>query len=128
VISHQEAKRAAKAHLKAEGSSLVVRRVTRDRRYGVWIVAHGDPAGPDVMLDGGGLVVTDDAEVHNLDSAPGALDRLMAVLGLRPSAEPSDVYAREGEGLALLADLDPDEAEGLAAWAQERYLERGGGS
>jgi hypothetical protein len=128
VISHQEAKRAAKAHLQAEGSSLVVRRATRDRRYGVWIVTYGDPADPDVMLDGGGLVVTDAGDVHNLDSAPGALDRLMAALGPRPGVEPSDVYAREGEGLALLADLDPDEAEGLAAWAQERYLERGGGS
>jgi hypothetical protein len=124
VISHQEAKRAANAHLQAEGSSLVARRASRNRRYRVWIAAYIDPAEPDVMLDGGGLVVTDDGEVHNLGSAPGSLDSLMADLGRVPGAEPSEVYAREGEGLALLADLDPDEAEGLAAWAQDRHLER----
>ncbi len=103
----------------------MARLATRNRRYGVWIVAYRDPAEPDVMLMGGALVVTDDGDVHNLGSAPGALDDLMMELGRRPGTEPSDVYAREGEGLALLADLDPDEAEGLAAWAQERRLERG---
>ena len=35
VTSHQEAKRAANAHLRPEGSSLVARHVTRNRRYGV---------------------------------------------------------------------------------------------
>ncbi len=124
MISHQGAKRAANAYLRAEGSSLVARHATRDRRYGILIVAYRDPAEPEVRLDGGGLVVADDGDVHNLGSAPGSLDDLMSALGRWPATELSDVYAREGEGLALLADLDPKEAEGLAAWAQERRLER----
>jgi hypothetical protein len=128
VISHQEVERAANAHLQAEGSSLVAHHAARNRDYGVWLVAYRDAAEPDVMLDGGGLVVADDDELRDFGSAPGSLDDLMMALGRWPGVERSDVYAREGEGPALLADLDPEETEGLAAWAQERRRERGEGS
>jgi len=120
VISHQQAKRRASEHLQVEGSTFTVSRATRDHRYGVWIIGYRDPALPDEMLDGGGLVVTDAGDVHDLGSAPGALGDLMLTLGRSPTAGLSDAYAREGESLALLADMDRDEAEGLAAWAAAR--------
>lgn len=120
MISHQEAKRFATEHLRAEGSQLIAKHATRDRRFGVWVVAYRDPATPDEMLDGGGLVVTDEGEVCNVGSTPDAVERLMMDLGREPGAEPGDVYEREGESLALLADEDPDEAAGLAAWAESR--------
>lgn len=128
MTSHIDAKKRATASLQERGSDLVAAHATRNKRFGVWIVDYHDPAHPDEVLVGGGLVVTDDGEVHNLGSAPGSLDDLMIALGLWPGAERSDVYAREGEGPALLADLDPEEAEGLTAWAQERRRERGEGS
>ncbi len=120
MISHQEAKRRAAEHLRVEGSPWAVSRATRERRYGVWIIGYRDPARPDEMLEGGGLVVTDEGDVHDLGSAPGSLDDLMHALGRSPMLDATDVYAREGEGLALLADLDRDEADGLAAWASGR--------
>jgi hypothetical protein len=73
----------------------------------------------------GGLVVTDDGDVHELGSAPGSLDDLMIALGHWPGAETSGVWAHEGEGLALLADEDLAEATDLAAWAEARRRERG---
>jgi hypothetical protein len=54
---------------------------TRDRRFGVWIVGYRDPERPTEILDGGGFVVTDEGEVHDLGSAPGAVDELMLDLG-----------------------------------------------
>jgi len=125
VISYQEAKRLANEHLRAEGSPWVARHATRNVRYGVSVVAYRDPTEPDEELTRGGLVVTDDGEVHNLGSAPGSLDDLMMALGRWPGAEPSsDVWEREGESLVRLADLDPEEAEGLAAWAEDQHRKR----
>ncbi len=127
MISHQEAKRLADQHLRSRGSSLVARHATRE--MGVWVVAYRDPAEPDEMLCGGGLVVTDDGDVHDVGSTPGALADLMLDLGRWPGAEPRDVSApatdTDSEALLLLADLDPEEAEGLAAWAEARRRERG---
>ena len=120
MISHQEAKRRAAEHLRAEGSPSAGSRATRERRFGVWVIGYRDPERPDEMLDGGGLVVTDEGDVHDLGSAPGALDDLMLALGRSPMLDAADVSAREGEGLALLADLDRDGAGGLAAWAAVR--------
>ncbi len=120
MTSHQEAKRRAAAYLRAEGSPLAVSSAIRDRRFGVWVIGYRDPYRPDEMLDGGGLVVTDAGDVHVLGSAPGSLDNLMLALGRPPTVYVDDVYAREGEGLALLADLDRDEAEGLVARAAAR--------
>jgi len=119
-MSHQHAKRLANEYLRAEGSSLVASHATRDSRYGVWILDSRDPAEPDVMLYGGGLVVTDDGDVHSLSSVPSALDELMMDLGRWPGTPLDNVFEREGEGLALLADIDPEEAAGLAAWAAAR--------
>jgi len=120
VISHQQATRRAAEYLRAEGSPWAVAGASRDRRFDVWVTGYRDPESPDEMLDGGGLVVTDEGDVHNLGSAPGALDDLMLSLGRSPTVDVAEVYAREGEGLALLADLDGDEADGLAAWAAAR--------
>lgn len=121
MITTQEAKRRAAEHLRGEGSPWVVSRATLDRRFGVWVISYVDPANRGEMLDGGGLVVTEDGDVYNLGSAPVALENLMLDLGRSPAEGIADMYAREGEGLALLADIDPDEAEGLAAWAASRF-------
>jgi uracil-DNA glycosylase len=83
-------------------------------------VSYHDPHLPDELLTAGALVVTDTGEVHELSSAPSALDELMAQFGVAPRAPIEAAYEREGEGLALLADVDPDEADGLAAWAASR--------
>lgn len=120
MVTGDEATARAGEHLRAEGSPWVAGAATRSLRFGVWLVGYRDPAAPDLPLDGGGLVVTDDGDVHEVGSAPGSLDDLMNALGRWPGAEPADVFEREGEGLALLADVDPDEAAGLAAWAEER--------
>ncbi len=131
MISHQEAKRHANEHLRADGTRLVAGHATRNQRYGVWFVSYVEPERPDEMLIGGGLVVTDDGDVHDVGSVPGSLDDLMLALGRWPGAEPADVLPpatdTDSEALLLLADLDPDEAEELAAWAEARRLERGEG-
>lgn len=124
IASAREARKKAEAHLRAEGSSLVVASASWDAAHGVWVVSYRDPAHPGEPLDGGALVVTDAGEVHDVGSTPDALDRLVVTLGLR-SDTVDDVWEREGEGLALLADLDAQEAEGLAAWAASRRR-RGG--
>ncbi len=90
MISHQEAKGLADVHL--QGSGLVASHATRNQRYGVWLVGYVDPANPDQMLDGGGLVVTDEGDVHHPGSVPGLLDDLMIELGRWPGAEPVDVF------------------------------------
>lgn len=120
MISHQRAKRLANEHLRAAGASFVATQATRHSQFGVWVIGYRHAAGPDVMLDGGGLVVTDDGEVHDLSSAPGALDNLLMELGRWPGTTLGDVFEREGESLMLLADIDPEEAAGLAAWAASR--------
>jgi uracil-DNA glycosylase len=120
VITAREAKRRATEHLVAEGSRWVVARATFDRRFSVWVIGYIDPDSPEDVLSGGGLVVTEDGEVHNVGSATGSLESLMSGLGRSFAADIAAVYAREGEGLALVADIDPDEAEGLAAWAASR--------
>lgn len=120
VISVQAAKRQANAHLRAEGSHLVASTASRDKKHGVWVVGYRDPNHPAEMLIGGALVVTDEGEVHAIGSTPDAVDRLMESLERNPHGRADDVWSREGEGLALLADEDPDEAAGLAAWAASR--------
>ncbi|GAB3077685.1 hypothetical protein [Pedococcus soli] len=118
MLSHQEAKRVANAHLRAVGSVLVAVRAARER--GVWVVSYQDPADPDAGLEGGGLVVTDSGDVHDLSSAPGSLDMLVLELGIWPRHPDTDLEAVE-----LLADIDPGEAEGLRALKKSRQRERG---
>ena len=116
-ITHEQAKQLATEHLRSNCSDSVAIHAIRER--GVWVVSYGNPDRPDEVLDGGGLVVTDDGGVHNLSSAPGALDDLLMSLDLVRS--PVDAaFEREGESLELLADIDPEEAAGLAAWAASR--------
>jgi len=118
VLSHREAKRIANAHLQAQGSDEVA--VRARRRRGVWVVDYADPANPDELLIGDGpLVVTDSGDVHELDSTPGSLDRLVMDLGIW-SPRPDTDY----EALELLADSDPEEAEGLRALKKARQRER----
>ena len=120
MISAQAAKKRAKTHLHAEGSHLEVSGASRDKKHGVWVVSYRAPDHPDEMLIGGALVVTDDGDVHTIGSTPDAVDHLMESLGRRPYAMADDVWSREGEGLALLADEDPEEEADLVAWAASR--------
>lgn len=128
VRSHVQAKRVANLHLAAEGATLVAKRATRNRRYGVWLVGYVDPTAPDQLLEGGALVVTDAGMVHDVGSAPGSLDDLMLALGLWPGADPADVFDPEdvpasdtdAESLVLLAGDDAEEAVELAAWSGAR--------
>lgn len=122
VISYQEAKRILNAYLRSEGSSQIAGPAHRDRRWPVWVIAARDPESPQEMLIGGAFVVTDDGAVYSISSTPAGVDDLMGVLGIPP--EPADVWEREGEGLALLADIDPDEAAGLAAYAEDLQRQR----
>ena len=71
ALTAHEAKRLADEHLRDEGSSLVAKYASRNRRYGVWLVDYRDPAGPEEMLVGGGLVVTDAGDVYDVGSVPG---------------------------------------------------------
>jgi uracil-DNA glycosylase len=120
VISAQAAKKQATAYLRAEGSGLVAVHASRDKRHGVWVVGYRDPEQPDEVLDGGALVVTDEGEIHSIGSTPDAVDHLMESLGQVSWGAAEDVWSREGEGLALLADEDPEEAAGLVALAASR--------
>ncbi len=120
VISAQAAKKQANAHLLAEGSDLVALHASRNKKHGVWVVDYRDPDQPNEMLIGGALVVTDEGEVHGIGSTPDAVDVLMESLGRSPFGRADDMWFREGENLALLADEDPEEAAGLAAWAASR--------
>lgn len=120
MISEQAAKKRANAYLRADGSNLVARRASRSRTHGVWVVGYRDPDRPDEMLTGGALVVTDEGEVHRIGSTPDAVDLLMESLGRSPFGMEDDVWSREGESIALLADEDPAEAAGLAALAASR--------
>ncbi len=117
MISAQAAKKQANAHLRAEGSNLVALHATRNKKHGVWVVDYRDPDRPEEMLIGGALVVTDKGEVHGIGSTPDAVDVLMESLGRSRFGIAHDVWSREGESLALLADDDPEEAAGLAALA-----------
>lgn len=119
-MSPHAAKKQATAHLRAQGSNLVALHATRNKKHGVWVVDYRDPDHPDEMLIGGALVVTDDGEVHSIGSTPDSVDLLMESLGRNPFGTADDVWSREGESLALLADEDPEEAAGLAARAASR--------
>lgn len=120
MISAQAAKKQANAHLRAEGSHLVALHASRKKKHGVWVVGYRDPDHLHEMLIGGALVVTDEGEVHGIGSTPDAVDLLMESLGRSPFGIADDVWSREGESLALLADEDPEEAAGLAALAVSR--------
>lgn len=117
VISAHAAKKQANVHLRAEGSHLAALHASRNQKHGVWVVDYRDPDHPDEMLVGGALVVTDEGEVHGIGSTPDAVDLLMDSLGRSHFGIADDVWSREGEGLTLLADQDPEEAAGLAALA-----------
>jgi len=84
------------------------------------VVDYRDPDHPDEMLIGGALVVTDEGDVHEIGSRPDAVELLMESLGRSPFGVADDVWSREGEGLALLADEDFDEAAGLATLGASR--------
>ncbi|MFC6238039.1 uracil-DNA glycosylase [Longivirga aurantiaca] len=91
----REAKRLANEHLR--GSRLTASRASRHRD--AWVVSYVDADNPDVMLDGGGLIVTMDGAVIDVSSVPGEIDRVL------------DERAPRGED----PDLPRDEAEELRA-------------
>ncbi len=81
--TRKEAIELAAAHLRDEGSALVVRQngLRRDKRLGLWHVGYYDPEHPDEVLCGGGLAVWDDGRVESVSSAdPGMLDHQMEFL------------------------------------------------
>lgn len=84
MLTQQAAKKLANKHLSESGARFVAARATRSSEYGVWTVSYVDPDQPDEMLTGGALVVTDEGDVHELGSAPGALAELMATIQRLP--------------------------------------------
>ena len=120
MVTANEAKRRASLHLAAESAPWAVSRATFNRRFGVWLVSYVDPEKPKEHLVGGGLVVTDDATVHAVGAAPGALEDLVDELTGSFAGDIARAYEREGESLSLLAGIDPGEADGLAWWAASR--------
>jgi hypothetical protein len=72
VNTRKEAIELASAHLRDEGSALVVRQngLRRDKRLGLWHVGSYDPEHPDELLCGGGLAVWDDGRVESVGSSP----------------------------------------------------------
>lgn len=73
MISRAEAIERANAHLQQEGSSCVAHSDSAlpNPLQGLWIVGYRDPQRPDVVLDGGGLVVSSDGPVYGISSVPG---------------------------------------------------------
>lgn len=120
MISAQAAKKRANAHLLAEGANLVAFSASRNKKHGLWVVDYRDPDRLDEMLMGGALAVIDEGEVHRIGSTPDAVDLLMESLGRSPLGMENDVWSRERESLALLADEDSTEAAGLAALVASR--------
>lgn len=94
-MDHREAKRLANEYLGDQG--LVASHAHRYRD--AWIVSYVEAARADAMLDGGGLIVTNDGEVLNVGSVPGEIDRVL------------DEHAHRGED----PDLPRDEAKELRA-------------
>lgn len=85
VTSHQGAKSLANEHLRARGSALVAMYARRVASHRAWVIAYRDSARPDEMLDGGGLVVTDEGDCYSVGSAPGEFERLMMRLDRWPT-------------------------------------------
>lgn len=73
TMSREEALRRANEHLHADGSAYVADANTAlpNGLQDLWVVSYYDPAHPDVVLSGGGLVVSSAGEVYPLSSAPG---------------------------------------------------------
>jgi len=80
VNTRKEAIELASAHLRDEGSALVVRQkgLRRNERVGLWRVGYCDPDHPDVVLDGGDLAVWDDGRVESVGSSPSERDMIDA--------------------------------------------------
>ena len=72
TMSRKEAVWRANEHLRSDRSPYVARLETAlpNGPQNLWIVSYNDPANPDVVLCGGGLVVTAAGEVRSLSSAP----------------------------------------------------------
>jgi len=115
AVKRAEALRLADAHLAAEGSPWVASGANRYR--GVWLVGYVDPAHPDEMLQGGGLIVLPDGEVLDFSSAPRALDELLP--------DPRRAHDTDDEALELMDASDPAEAAELRALRQSRQRARG---
>ncbi len=73
AMSRKEAISRANEHLRSDGSSYVADADTAlpNGLQDLWVVSYYDPGAPEVVLCGGGLVVTAAGEVHALSSAPG---------------------------------------------------------
>lgn len=110
---------------------MVAGRASRDARWAVWVVSYIDPLHPDEMLLGGALVVTDDGEVHEIDSQHNAVDQLMcspemfayADEQLRKLLKDPEVQRESINARVLQAGMSGT-YEGTPADAIERALEK----
>lgn len=73
TMSRKEALHRANEYLRSDGSSHVADPETAlpNGAQNLWVISYYDPKEPNVVLMGGGLVITGDGEVRPLSSAPG---------------------------------------------------------
>lgn len=72
TMSRKEAVLRANQHLRADGLTFVADAVSAlpNGAKDLWVVGYHDPAAPEVILTGAGLIVTAAGEVRDLSSAP----------------------------------------------------------
>lgn len=114
MLTHQAAKRLANEYLQQSGAPFLATRAAREADYGAWTVAYAVADHPDEILTGGGLVVTDQGEVYDVGSTPGALTELMTSLGRVPESA-SEFIPRGPEQLTEEVGLPDSWREPLAA-------------
>lgn len=109
--THKQALELAAAHLRDEGSTLVVRTkgLRRDNQLGLWVVGYCDPEHPEEILCGGSLVVWDDGRVGSVSSGDPTM---------------SELRFEHMMHLKHALSLPPDWLEVLSAEWHEPYWER----
>jgi len=75
TLTAHAAKRIANEYLASDG--LIAVKATH-HPLGAWVVSYVDRARPTEMLDGGGLLVTDEGEVLSVGSVPGEIERVLS--------------------------------------------------
>jgi uracil-DNA glycosylase len=96
TLTAHAAKRIANDYLASD--DLIAVKATH-HPMGAWVVSYVERARPTEMLDGGGLLVTDEGEVLSVGSAPGDIERVLSehygwteAVDLSPEDE-ADVWA-----------------------------------
>lgn len=123
IRTAREAKALADAYLERKARGMFARYARRVPEYRAWEVTPRSRTAPDDLLMGGPLVVTEEGDIYECGSAPGSLEMLMMDIGRIPLL-PMPATNTDSEALALLADMDPQEAAELAAWSQAQQQKR----